>query len=65
MFLLAQAVKQLPATTVYAVFVGIGTAGTAFTGMVLFGETITAARVFSFLLIVAGVIGLKLFSPPR
>jgi multidrug transporter EmrE-like cation transporter len=33
MFLLAESVKRLPAATVYAAFVGIGTAGTAIVGM--------------------------------
>jgi len=64
MFLLAQSVKQLPAATVYATFVGIGTAGTAIIGIAFFGESITLGRVCSFLLIIAGLIGLKLFSGP-
>src|SRR6516164_2033000 len=38
-YLLAEAVKRLPAATVYATFVGIGTAGTAIVGMVFFGES--------------------------
>jgi quaternary ammonium compound-resistance protein SugE len=38
MFLLAESVKELPAATVYAAFVGIGTAGTAIIGMAFFGE---------------------------
>lgn len=61
-FLLAEAVKRLPAATVYASFVGIGTAGTAIVGMALFGESANFGRVCSLLLIVAGVIGLRVFS---
>jgi quaternary ammonium compound-resistance protein SugE len=62
MFLLAESIKELPAATVYAAFVGIGTAGTAIIGMVFFGESPNAGRVCSLVLILIGVIGLKLFS---
>ena len=61
-YLLAEAVQRLPAATVYASFVGIGIAGTAIVGMVFFGESRNIARVWSLLLILLGVIGLKLFS---
>ena len=60
-YLLAEAVKRLPAATVYATFVGIGTAGTAIVGM-FFGESTNVGRVCSLVLILLGVIGLKLFS---
>jgi quaternary ammonium compound-resistance protein SugE len=58
--LLAQALRTLPVGTAYAVWTGIGAAGTALVGMVLFGEPRTASRVFCLLLIVAGVAGLRL-----
>jgi quaternary ammonium compound-resistance protein SugE len=61
-FLLAQAVKRLPAATVYATFVGIGTAGTAIVGMVLFRESTNLGRVCSLILIIIGLIGLGFFS---
>jgi quaternary ammonium compound-resistance protein SugE len=61
-FLLAQAVKHLPAATVYATFVGIGTAGTAIVGMLFFGESTNLGRVCSLVVIIVGLIGLKLFS---
>jgi quaternary ammonium compound-resistance protein SugE len=61
-FLLAEAVKRLPAATVYATFVGIGTAGTAIVGMAWFRESTNTGRVCSLILILAGVIGLRLFS---
>jgi quaternary ammonium compound-resistance protein SugE len=64
MFLLAESVKQLPAATVYAAFVGIGVAGTAIIGMVVFGESTNAGRIYSLVLLLAGLIGLKLFSGP-
>lgn len=61
-FLLAEAVKRLPAATVYATFVGVGTAGTAIVGIAWFRESANFGRVCSLLLIIAGVIGLRLFS---
>ncbi|HTV45937.1 MAG TPA: multidrug efflux SMR transporter [Stellaceae bacterium] len=61
-YLLAGAVMRLPAATVYATFVGIGTAGTAIVGMAFFGESTNFARICSLLLIAAGVIGLRVFS---
>jgi quaternary ammonium compound-resistance protein SugE len=64
-FLLAEAVKRLPAATVYATFVGIGTAGTAVVGIAFFRESANLGRVLSLFLIVAGVIGLRLFTDAR
>ena len=64
MFLLAEAVKRLPAATVYAAFAGIGVAGTAIIGMAVFGESRNAGRICSLVLLLAGLIGLKLFSGP-
>ena len=58
--LLGLAMKALPAGTAYAVWVGIGAAGTALLGIWLFDEPATVARIGCVLLIVAGVIGLKL-----
>jgi quaternary ammonium compound-resistance protein SugE len=60
--LLAQAAKQLPIGTAYAVWTGIGAIGTAALGMILFGESRDAARLVCIALIIAGVIGLKLVS---
>jgi quaternary ammonium compound-resistance protein SugE len=61
-YLLAQAVKGLPAATVYATFVGIGTAGTAITGMIFFHESTNIGRICSLVVIIVGLIGLRLFS---
>jgi quaternary ammonium compound-resistance protein SugE len=59
-WLLGLAMRALPVGTAYAVWVGIGAAGAAALGIVLFSEPATAARVGCIALIVAGVIGLKL-----
>jgi quaternary ammonium compound-resistance protein SugE len=58
--LLGLALKTLPVGTAYAVWTGIGAVGTAALGIYLFGEPITAARLASIGLIVAGIVGLKL-----
>ena len=62
MYLLAMAARVLPIGTAYAVWTGIGAAGTAILGMVLFQEAATAGRLACILLIVAGVVGLKVFA---
>jgi quaternary ammonium compound-resistance protein SugE len=58
--LLASAMKTLPVGTAYAVWTGIGAAGTVVLGIVLFGEAATVARLACVGLIVAGIAGLKL-----
>lgn len=61
-WLLAVAMKTLPVGTAYAVWVGIGAAGAAVFGMLLFREPATVARIVCLLMIVAGVVGLRLLS---
>ncbi len=61
--LLAAALKHIPVGTGYAVWTGIGAAGTAIIGMAFLGESRDLARIFCITLIVAGVVGLKLASP--
>lgn len=56
---LAQALKSIPVGTGYAVWTGIGAAGTALFGIVLFAESVSIIKVFSLLCIVLGIIGLK------
>ncbi len=62
--LLAAALKHIPVGTGYAVWTGIGAAGTALVGMFFFGESRELARIFCIVLIIAGVVGLKLASSP-
>jgi quaternary ammonium compound-resistance protein SugE len=61
--LLGLATKSLPIGTAYAVWVGIGAAGTAILGMILFNESAHWPRLACLGLIVIGVVGLKLVSP--
>jgi len=61
--LLGVALKTIPVGTGYAVWTGVGAAGTAIFGIILFAEPATALRLGSIGLIVAGIVGLKLVSP--
>ncbi len=58
--LLAVAVRSLPIGTAYAVWTGIGAAGTATIGVFWFGEPATPLRLCSIGLVVLGVLGLRL-----
>ncbi|MCY1143351.1 quaternary ammonium compound efflux SMR transporter SugE [Actinoplanes sp. Pm04-4] len=58
---LGYALRSIPIGTGYAVWVGIGAVGTALAGMLFLGESASVLRILSLLLVVAGVIGLKLF----
>ncbi len=62
MFLLAEALKSLPVGTAYAVWTGIGAAGTAILGMLLFGESREVLKLLSLLMLIGGIIGLRLTS---
>ena len=59
---LSLALKTLPLGTAYAVWTGIGAAGTAIVGIYFFGEPRDAVRFLCIALIIAGVAGLKIFS---
>ncbi len=63
MFLLSVAVRQLPVGTAYAVWVGIGAAGTAIAAMILHGETMTVPRGIFLALLIVSIVGLKLTTP--
>ena len=60
--MLSYSLKTLPVGTAYAVWTGIGAAGTAVLGIVFLDEPRDAARLVSIVLIVAGVVGLRLAS---
>ena len=55
MALLSSSARTLPIGTAYAVWTGIGAAGTAVLGVYMFGEAASAARLTGIALIVAGV----------
>jgi quaternary ammonium compound-resistance protein SugE len=60
--LLSTSLRSLPVGSAYAVWTGIGAAGTAIAGMVFLGESTEVLKVVSVVLIVAGVVGLQLTS---
>lgn len=59
-FLLSLALRTLPVGSGYAVWTGIGAAGTAILGILVMGDSAAPLRVLCIALILAGVIGLKL-----
>jgi quaternary ammonium compound-resistance protein SugE len=61
-FLVWMAQKTIPMGSAYAVWTGIGAAGTFAVGAIVFGDPAGPARVSGVLLIVAGVVTLKLAS---
>ncbi|MBB5828033.1 MULTISPECIES: DMT family transporter [Micromonospora] len=58
---LAYALREIPVGTGYAVWVGIGAVGTALVGMLALHESASLPRIVCLLLVVAGVVGLKVF----
>jgi quaternary ammonium compound-resistance protein SugE len=60
--LLSLALRTLPVGTGYAVWTGIGAAGTAILGVVILGDSAAPMRLLCIALILAGVMGLKLVS---
>jgi quaternary ammonium compound-resistance protein SugE len=60
--LLSLSLRTLPMGTAYAVWTGIGAAGTAILGILLLDESAALPRLLCITFILAGVIGLKLVS---
>ncbi len=60
--LLSFALKSLPVGTAYAVWTGIGVAGTAALGVYLFDEPADLWRLGCIGLILAGIVGLRIAS---
>ena len=59
-YLLFLAQRHIPMGTAYAVWTGIGAAGTFVLGIFLYGDPVGLMRIFAVLLIISGVILLKL-----
>lgn len=62
MYLLQVAARTIPMGTAYAVWGGIGAVGTVLVGMAFFDEPTTTIRLLLILIIVAAIVGLKLFA---
>jgi quaternary ammonium compound-resistance protein SugE len=61
--LLYVAMRALPLGTAYSVWTGIGAVGTVVVGIVMFGDSADAIRLFCIGLILAGILGLKFVTP--
>lgn len=59
-YLFAKAMREIPIGTAYAVFTGIGAAGTALIGMLFLDETAGLWKIISLMVLISGIIGLKL-----
>lgn len=59
-YLLGKVLETLPVGTAYAVWTGIGAAGTVLMGAVLFGEQLTPLRLGGVAAVLAGIAMLKL-----
>lgn len=60
--MLSYALRTLPVGTAYAVWTGIGAAGTAILGIIFLGDPKDATRLVSITLIITGVVGLRVAS---
>ncbi|MDD2882255.1 MAG: multidrug efflux SMR transporter [Rhodoferax sp.] len=61
LYLLSLAMRTVPMGTAYAVWVGIGAVSTVLYGILFLNEAANTPRLLCLLLIVAGVVGLKVF----
>lgn len=59
-YFLNKSLKDIPIGTAYAVWTGIGAAGTAIVGILVYKEPATALRMFFIVMLIASIIGLKL-----
>jgi len=62
MILLIKATETLPIGTAYAVWTGIGAAGTVLLGILIFKEPVNFWRIFFIVTLVSSIVGLKLVS---
>jgi quaternary ammonium compound-resistance protein SugE len=61
-YFLTLAIKTIPVGTAYAVWTGIGIAGTTILGIILFNEPVQILRIVFILLILISVVGLKVIT---
>ena len=59
-FLLGRVLTVLPVGAAYAVWTGIGAAGTVIAGVMLFGEALGMVKLMGIVLIVAGIGAVKM-----
>ncbi len=62
MILLAYAVKKIPISIAYPIWVGIGAVGSVVIGVLFFGDSLSLISVLFLALLISGIVGLKFFS---
>jgi quaternary ammonium compound-resistance protein SugE len=63
MYMLSVAARSIPIGTAYAVWVGIGAAGTALLGIFVLHEPVNVPRAACLALLILSIVGLKLTAP--
>ncbi|MCA0756125.1 multidrug efflux SMR transporter [Paenibacillus sp. N4] len=61
-YFLSKSLQDIPISTAYGIWTGIGSIGSVILGMVLFGESRDWRKMLFLSMIIAGVIGLKVVS---
>lgn len=64
-YLMISAGQVLPAGTVYAVFVGLGTGGTVIAEILFFGEPFKWEKILLIMILLTGIIGLKVVTDEK
>lgn len=62
-YCLNRSLATIPIGTAYAVWTGIGAAGTALVGIAFYNEPSTTARLVLLVVLIGSIMGLKLISP--
>ncbi len=62
-FFLERAARAIPIGLAYAVWVGIGAAGTILVGRLFFGEPLSPAQMVLVAVLIGAIIGLRLLTP--
>ncbi len=63
--LFAKSMKTIEIGTAYAVFTGLGTAGTVLVGMIWLGDPVQFGKLFFVMLLLCGIVGLKLIAKDK
>lgn len=63
-FLFGKSMRTIPIGTSYAVFTGIGAAGTAIVGILFLNESTSVWKIISLLVLIGGIVGLKMIGEP-
>ena len=62
-YLLYKSLTDIPLGTAYAIWTGIGAAGTALIGIALYNEPATTMRLLFLTTLIASIVGLKFVTP--